>query len=57
MEFLSITEDALRRIGSGNLNASKKAERKLTRYKVFGYGLLEKNGDQEECKTEPEHKN
>jgi hypothetical protein len=45
VEFLSITEDALRRINAGTLKASKKAERKLARYKVFGYGLLEKNGD------------
>jgi predicted DNA-binding protein len=45
MEFLSITEDALRRISAGTLKASKKTERKLVRYKVFGYGLLEKNED------------
>jgi hypothetical protein len=45
MEFLSITEDALRRISAGTLKASKKTERKLAKYKVFGYGLLEKNED------------
>lgn len=44
-EFLSITEDALRRISAGTLKASKKTERKLTKYKVLGYGLLEKNED------------
>ena len=44
-EFLSITEDALRRISAGTLKASKKTERKLAKYKVFGYGLLEKNKD------------
>ncbi|MBC7961649.1 MAG: hypothetical protein H7Y05_01750 [Steroidobacteraceae bacterium] len=40
-EFLSITEDALRRISAGTLTASKKAKQKLVKYKVFGYGLLE----------------
>jgi hypothetical protein len=45
LEFLSITEDALRRISAGTLKASKKTERKLTKYKVLGYGLLEKNED------------
>ena len=45
VEFLSITEDALRRIGAGTLNASKKTKQKLTKYKEFGYGLLEKNED------------
>jgi len=44
-EFLSITEDALRRISAGTLKASKKTERKLAKYKVFGYGLLDKNED------------
>jgi hypothetical protein len=43
MEFLSITEDALRRISAGTLKASKKTERKLVKYRVFGYGLLEKD--------------
>jgi len=44
-EFLSITEDALRRISAGTLKASKKTERKLAKYKVLGYGLLEQNED------------
>ena len=43
MEFLSVTEDALRRIRAGTLKASRKAERKLAKYKALGYGLLEKN--------------
>jgi len=42
VKFLSITEDALRRINSGALKASEKAKQKLEKYKVFGYGLLEK---------------
>ena len=42
-EFLSITEDALRRIKAGTLKASKKTKQKLVNYKVLGYGLLEKN--------------
>jgi hypothetical protein len=42
-EFISITEDALRRIESGTLKASKKAKHQLESYKIFGYGLLEKN--------------
>jgi hypothetical protein len=41
--FLSITEDALRRIKAGTLKASKKTKQKLVNYKVLGYGLLEKN--------------
>lgn len=44
-EFVSITEDALRRINAGTLKASKKTRQKLAKYKVFGYGLLEKNED------------
>ena len=43
--FLSITEDALRRISAGTLKASKKTKQKLAKYKVLGYGLLEKNED------------
>jgi hypothetical protein len=43
--FLSITEDALRRVNAGTLKASKKTRQKLVKYKVFGYGLLEKNVD------------
>lgn len=45
MGFLSITEDALRRISAGTLKASKKTERKLAKYKVFGYELLKENED------------
>jgi hypothetical protein len=44
-EFLSITEDALRRIRAGTLKASQKSKQTLAKYKVFGYGLLEKNED------------
>ncbi|MBT0663874.1 hypothetical protein KI809_06120 [Geobacter pelophilus] len=43
LEFLSITEDALRRIQAGTLKASKKTKQQLAKYKEFGYGLLEKN--------------
>jgi hypothetical protein len=43
VEFLSITEDALRRISAGTLKASKKSKQKLAKYKVLGYRLLEKN--------------
>jgi hypothetical protein len=42
VEFLSITEDALRRISVGTLKGSKKIEQQLLKYKTFGYGLLEK---------------
>lgn len=45
IEFLSITEDALRRIDAKTLKASKKSTQKLTRFKLFGYGLLEKSED------------
>ena len=45
IEFISITEDALRRISAGTLKASKKTKLTLARYKVFGYNLLEKNED------------
>jgi hypothetical protein len=45
IEFISITEDALRRISAGTLKASKKTKQKLAKYKVFGYGLLEKDED------------
>ncbi len=41
VEFLSVTEDALRRIGAGTLKASAGTKHKLHNYKVFGYGLLE----------------
>lgn len=40
MKFLSISEDALRRINAGTLKASEKAKQKLEKYKLFGYGLL-----------------
>jgi hypothetical protein len=46
MEFLSITEDALRRIKAGTLRASKKTKQKLAKYKAFGYGLLEKSEEE-----------
>jgi hypothetical protein len=42
IEFLSLTEDALRRIGEGTLKASTKTKLKLKKYRKFGYGLLEK---------------
>jgi len=42
VEFVSITEDALRRINAGTLRASKKTKQKLDKYKAFGYGLLGK---------------
>lgn len=41
VEFVSISEDALRRVNAGTLPASKKAKQKLVKYKAFGYGLLE----------------
>jgi len=41
VEFVSITEDALRRIDGGTLPASKKTKQKLLKYRAFGYGLLE----------------
>lgn len=40
-EFLSISEDALRRIRAGTLQASAEMKQKLTNYERFGYGLLE----------------
>jgi hypothetical protein len=43
LEFLALTEDALRRIRAGTLQASKKTRQQLAKYKAFGYGLLEKN--------------
>lgn len=42
LKFLSVTEDALRRINAGKLKASEKAKQQLEKYKNFGYGLLEK---------------
>ncbi|MBL0225786.1 MAG: hypothetical protein IPQ16_09495 [Geobacteraceae bacterium] len=44
-EFIAITEDALRRIDAGTLKASRKSKQRLSGYKIFGYGLLEKNED------------
>lgn len=44
-EFLSLTEDALRRVRVGTLKASNKAQQTLRKYQVFGYGLLDKNGE------------
>jgi hypothetical protein len=41
IKFLSITEDALRRINAGTLSASKKTKQTLDKYRAFGYGLLE----------------
>jgi hypothetical protein len=42
-EFISITEDALRRIESGTLKSSKKTRQRLEKYRNFGYALLDKN--------------
>ena len=39
--FVSLTEDALRRINAGTLKASANTKHKLLRYQVFGYGLLD----------------
>lgn len=44
-EFLSITEDALRRIDAGTLRVSAKTKQTLVKYKKFGYGLMEKSDD------------
>jgi hypothetical protein len=41
VEFIAITEDALRRINAGTLKASNKSKQTLLKYKKFGYGLLE----------------
>jgi hypothetical protein len=41
IEFLSVTEDALRRIEAGTIKASRKSRQKLAKFKAFGYGLLE----------------
>jgi hypothetical protein len=45
--FLSITEDALRRINAGTLRAADKTKQTLVRYRTFGYGLLEKDTTEE----------
>ena len=42
LKFVSVTEDALRRISAGTLKASEKAKQKLEKFRAFGYGLLEK---------------
>jgi hypothetical protein len=39
-EFLAITDDALRRIAAGTLNASIKTKQKLLKYQKFGKNLL-----------------
>jgi hypothetical protein len=39
-EFISVTEDALRRINAGTLKASGKTKLKLAKFREFGYGLL-----------------
>ncbi|MDD2899282.1 MAG: hypothetical protein PHI31_11285 [Desulfuromonadaceae bacterium] len=44
-EFVSITEDALRRIDAGTLRASSKTKRTLDKYRKYGYGMLEKGDD------------
>jgi len=44
VEFISLTEDALRRIDAGTLRATKKTKLRLATYKKIGYGLLEKDG-------------
>lgn len=45
IEFISVTEDALRRIDAGTLKASKKSKQKLVKFKTFGYSLLEKSAE------------
>ncbi|MBK5276720.1 MAG: hypothetical protein JJE30_16950 [Desulfuromonadales bacterium] len=40
VEFLSIIEDALRRINAGTLKASVKTKQKLVKFKATGYKLL-----------------
>lgn len=42
LKFLSVTEDALRRIKAGKITASEKEKQQLKKFKQFGYGLLEK---------------
>jgi hypothetical protein len=44
-EFISITEDALRRIHAGTLKASRKSLQKLNGYRLMGYGLLDQRYD------------
>jgi len=38
--FVSVTEDALRRIAAGTLKASSKSKQQLLKYRAFGHGLL-----------------
>ena len=45
LEFTALTEDALRRINSGGLKASKKTVRKLEKFKAFGYAMLTRDED------------
>lgn len=45
VEFVSITDDALRRINDGTLRASDKTKQKLLKYRTFGYGLLNNDRD------------
>lgn len=40
IEFVAVTEDALRRIKSGGLKSSGKTIRKLEKYRLFGYSML-----------------
>jgi hypothetical protein len=40
ISFLSLTEDALKRITEGSLKASSKTKLKLKKYRKFGYNLL-----------------
>lgn len=40
IEFVAVTEDALRRIKSGGLKSSRKKIRQLEKYKLFGYSML-----------------
>jgi hypothetical protein len=44
-EFTTLAEDALRRINSGGLKASRKTIRKLEKFRDFGYALLAKDED------------
>lgn len=40
VRFLSVTEDALRRIAAGTLKASNKSKQQLLKYRAVGRGLL-----------------
>ncbi len=44
-EFTTLSEDALRRINSGGLKASRKTIKKLEKFRTFGYALLAKDED------------